>query len=148
MRFAVLLACLFFMPTAALAANFSGEVVGVTDGDTISVMKEGKAVKIRLYGIDCPEKRQDFGSKAKQAASDLVYGQTVQVIEYETDRYGRTIAEVVLPDGRSLNHELVRLGFAWWYRKYAPKDTVLGDIEAEARAAKRGLWVDAEAVPP
>ncbi len=64
------------------------------------------------------------------------------------DRYGRTIGEVILPDGRIVNRELVRAGFAWWYRKYAPEDETLKELEAEARDAKRGLWADASPVPP
>ncbi len=64
------------------------------------------------------------------------------------DRYGRTIGEVMLPDGRVLNHELVKAGFAWWYRKYAPDDDALEQLEQEARDAKLGLWVDPHPVPP
>ncbi len=64
------------------------------------------------------------------------------------DRYGRTIADVILPDGRVLNRELVRAGFAWWYRRYAPEDETLEQLECEARGARRGLWADAEPVPP
>ena len=70
---------------------------------------------------------------------------TVQVVT--TDRYGRTVGEVVLPDGRSLNQELVRAGYAWWYRKYSD-DAVLEALEAEARGARRGLWAELDPVPP
>ncbi len=66
----------------------------------------------------------------------------------DTDRYGRTGAEVTLPDSRSLNQEMVRRGMAWWHRKYAPADRELAGLEAETRAAKRGLWAQAGAVPP
>ncbi len=68
--------------------------------------------------------------------------------DYGPDKYGRTIADVILPDGRVLNHELVKAGFAWWYRTYAPDDELLKQLEHEARAAKRGLWADANPVPP
>jgi endonuclease YncB( thermonuclease family) len=64
------------------------------------------------------------------------------------DRYGRTVADVILPDGRNLNHELVKAGYAWWYRKYAPHDRELERLEEEARGAKRGLWSDPHAIPP
>ncbi len=74
--------------------------------------------------------------------------QTVTVQAGDLDRYGRTVGEVLLPDGQVLNHELLRVGFAWWYRKYAPEDDTLKQLEAEARQAKRGLWADAEPVPP
>lgn len=66
----------------------------------------------------------------------------------DTDRYGRVVGEVLLPDGRSLNRELVRAGLAWWYRQYAPTDTLLAQLEAEARAAHQGLWSDPAPVPP
>ncbi len=111
-------------------------------------MHNGKDERIRLHGIDCPEKRQAFGRKAKQFTSGLVFGNTVTVTVMDVDRYGRTVGEVILPDGQVLNHELVRAGFAWWYRKYAPEDGTLAQLEADARQAKRGLWADAEPVPP
>ncbi len=98
----------------ALATDFTGRVVGVSDGDTITVLSKGKPVRIRLHGIDCPEKRQAFGNRAKQATSKLVFGQTVTVHVMDKDRYGRTVGEVILPDGRVLNQELVKAGFAWW----------------------------------
>lgn len=134
--------------SAVAFADFSGKVVAVTDGDTVKVMNEGKAEKIRLYGIDCPEKKQAFGQRAKQFASDLAFGKTVKVMEKGRDRYGRTIGEVILEDGRSLNRELVRAGFSWWYREYAPKDAELEALENAARKAKAGLWADADPVPP
>ncbi len=110
--------------------------------------RRGKGERIRLHGIDCPEKRQAFGNKAKQFASGLVFGKTVTVNVLDVDRYGRTVGEVILPDGRVLNHELVQAGLAWWYRRYAPDDGTLAQLEADAKAAKRGLWADAEPVPP
>jgi len=135
-------------PLLVAAESFTGAVVGLSDGDTLSVLREGKAVKVRLYGVDAPEKAQAFGTRAQQFSSALVFQQTVTVRVQETDRYGRLVGEVLLPDGRSLGHELVRAGLAWWYRQYAPKDTVLAQLEAEARQAKRGLWADAQPVPP
>ena len=78
----------------------------------------------------------------------LVFQQTVTVAIRDTDRYGRLVGEVLLPDGRSLNQELVKAGMAWWYRQYAPNDTTLAQFEADARTAKRGLWADAHPVPP
>jgi endonuclease YncB( thermonuclease family) len=123
-------------------------VVGLADGDTLSVLRDGKAAKVRLYGIDTPEKAQAFGTRARQYASELAFRQTVTVRVRDVDRYGRLVAEVILPDGRSLNHELVQAGMAWWYRQYARNDTALAQLEAEAKAAKRGLWSDPHAVAP
>ncbi len=133
--------------TPALAADFTGRVVGVSDGDTITVLHNGTGERIRLHGIDCPEKRQAFGNRAKQFTSTLVFGNTVTVQVLDRDRYGRTVGVVLLPDGRSLNHELVRAGLAWMYPRYT-NDQSLSDLEEEARVARRGLWADPHAVPP
>src|SRR5438128_138901 len=111
-------------------------------------MHNGKAEKIRLHGIDCPEKGQPFGTKAKQFTSSLAFGKGVTVHVKDTDRYGRTVADVILADGRSLNRELVRAGLAWWYRKYAPHDSTLEHLEKGARMAKHGLWADPDPIPP
>jgi len=133
--------------STAFAADFTGKVVGITDGDTIKVMHNGRAEKIRLNGIDCPEKGQPFGTKAKEFTSEMVFGKTVTVHVTDTDRYGRTVADVILTDGRILNRELVAAGLAWWYKRYS-QDKSLGQLEADARAARRGLWADPEPVPP
>jgi endonuclease YncB( thermonuclease family) len=113
--------------------------VGISYGDTITVLIARTPVRIRLSGIDCPETGQDIGSRAKAATSELAFGKVVIVHERGHDRYGRTLADVILPVGRNLNHELVRQGLAWWYRKYAPNDAILPKLEAETIAAKLGL---------
>jgi endonuclease YncB( thermonuclease family) len=121
--------------------------VGVSDGDTISVMHNGKAVTVRLQGIDCPEKQQAYGARAKQFTSQHVFGQVVTVLVSGTDRYGRTLGEVILSDGMNLNRTLVEEGLAWWYRQYSVDDA-LRQLEEEARAAQRGLWADHNPVAP
>jgi endonuclease YncB( thermonuclease family) len=143
----VALLCLL-APCGASAEQFTGKVVGISDGDTLSVLREGKAVKVRLHGVDTPEKAQAFGTQARKFTSDAAFQQTVTVMVHNTDRYGRLVGDVLLPDGRSLNQELVKAGMAWWYRPYAPNDIMLAQLEAEARNAKRGLWADAHPVPP
>jgi endonuclease YncB( thermonuclease family) len=70
------------------------------------------------------------------------------VVIHATDRYGRLVGEVLLPDGRNLSHELVRAGLAWWYAYFAKQDVVLAALEQEARSARRGLWQDASPIPP
>ncbi len=127
--------------------EFIGKVVGVIDGDSIRVLHDGQAEQIRLLGIDCPEKRQPFGTRAKEYTSELAFGHDVTVYVDKRDRYGRRLAEVLLPDGRILNQELIKAGLAWWFRKYS-KDPRLGELERQAREAKRGLWVDPRPVPP
>ena len=141
-----LLTALLAIP--AFAGEFSGSVVGVLDGDTFNVLHNGRAERIRLNGIDCPEKGQAYGQKAKHAASDLVFGKEVTLHTFGKDKYGRTIGDVLLPDGTNVNQELVKKGWCWWYRKYAPGDTVLEGLEKEAREAKKGLWVAPTPVPP
>jgi micrococcal nuclease len=142
----ILLVLFFAVP--ALAEDFTGKVVGISDGDTITVLHNGRGEKIRLHGIDCPEKRQPFGTAAKHFTSELAFGKIVTVVSMGKDRYGRTVADVFLPDHRLLNHELVKVGFAWWFRKYALGDETLKQLETDARKAKRGLWAEKEPVPP
>ena len=141
-----LLALLTFSP--AVAASEQSKVVRVLDGDTIEVLHNSKAERIRLSGIDCPEKGQAYGQKAKHAASALVFGKDVTIQTHGYDKYKRTLADVLLPDGTNVNHTLVKDGWCWWYRMYAPGDIELEKLEIEAREAQRGLWVDPHPVPP
>src|SRR2546430_1057502 len=123
------------IPPTLPSIHFTGKVVGVADGDTLTVLHNGRGEKIRLYGIDCPERGQPFGTVAKQFTSALVFGKEVTVAVQDSDKYGRKIGEVKLLDGRVLNRELVKAGLAWWYRHYAPGDTALAGLETEAREA-------------
>src|SRR5262245_12420471 len=104
--------------------------------------------RIRLSGIDCPENGQAYGKRAKQALSALVFGRDVILQTHGQDKYGRTLADVFLSDGTNVNHELVKAGWCWWYRKYAPVDKVLEELERKAREARKGLWADPQPVPP
>jgi micrococcal nuclease len=130
-------------------AELAGRVVSIADGDTLAVLRADRTqVKIRLHGIDSPETGQDFGNRAKEAAAAMAFGKDVIIRPVDRDKYGRTVAEVILPDGRSMNHELVRDGWAWWYREYAPKDRELERLESEAKSANRGLWSQPNPVAP
>jgi endonuclease YncB( thermonuclease family) len=128
-------------------ATFRAKVIGVLDGDTIEVLKDKAPVRIRLYGIDCPEHDQDFGTRAKQFTSDKVFGKTVEVVPVEKDRYERQVAKIYI-DGKYLNQIIVAEGLAWWYKRYAPKDVDLKDAENAARSAKKGLWSHPHPIPP
>ena len=132
----------------AQVAELSAPVIGISDGDTIRVLHEGVSKRIRLWGIDCPELGQPFGTTAKKFTGDLAFGKIVKIRVRDVDRYHRIVAEIVLPDGRMLNTELVKAGLAWWYRRYAKSDAELQRLETEAREAKRGLWADPNPVPP
>ena len=147
-----LLLILLFLPALAPlpagAESFLARVIGIQDGDTLEVLRDGRAVRVRLHGIDAPERRQPFGTRSRQLAADLAFGKQVRVERLDTDRYGRLVGRVTLPDGRQLNLELVAAGLAWWYREYAPRDGTLAALEAQARRLKRGLWSDPQAVAP
>ena len=146
----VFLASLILLPWPDIvsATTITAKVVRVLDGDTIEVLHNQHPERIRLSGIDCPEKGQAFGKKAKQVASELAFGKEVTVQTYGHDKYTRTIGDVILPDGMNLSQELVKQGWCWWYRKYAPGDTVLEGLETEAMEARKGLWADPQPVPP
>ena len=142
-----------FPYTADLGAEAAPEnalprFVSVLDGDTIEVLHNRRAERIRLSGIDCPEKGQAYGKKAKQAASEFVFGKDVMLQTHGKDKYGRTLADVLLPDGTNVNHRLVKDGWCWWYRKYAPGDMMLEELGTRARASGIGLWADPALIPP
>ncbi|MCC9135444.1 thermonuclease family protein [Pontibacter silvestris] len=123
------------------------KVVAIKDGDTIELLQNGQPVTVRLYGVDTPEKNQDYGQRAKQFTSDLVFSKSVRLIAHNKDRYGRTVGTIILPDGRSLNEELVRNGYAWHYKAYST-DQNLANLEVDARRFKRGLWQDPNPTAP
>lgn len=134
------------------AAELSGKVVGVHDGDTLTLLvpdgSSFKQVKVRLGEIDTPESKQPYGERAKQALSDLAFGKPARVVVEITDKYGRTVGRVYV-GSVDVNAELVKQGAAWAYRQYI-KDQSLLTLEAEAKAAKQGLWAlpEAERMPP
>ena len=157
------LALLFFC-TNLLAETLSGHVIAISDGDTITVLdRSNQQYKIRLSGIDAPEKKQAFGQRSKEHLSRLVYGKPVEVEWTKRDKYKRIVGKVLVaePDCRwedcpkSLDAGLnqVTVGLAWWYRKYS-REQSLGDqgryeiAEAEARADRAGLWTDEEPMAP
>ena len=140
------LASLALVSALPVYADFTGKVVSVADGDTVTVLVERTQIKVRLIEIDAPEKAQAFGNKSKQALADMVFGKVVEVEERGKDRYMRTLGRVVV-SGLDANAEMVRQGYAWVYRKYS-KNPELLRLESEARETKRGLWVDSDPVPP
>jgi endonuclease YncB( thermonuclease family) len=131
----------------AYAASFTGKLVKVLDGDTIEVLHNDKAERIRLAQIDCPEKGQPFGQAAKQYVLDIAALKIVTVQVDTVDRYGRTVGEVFLPDGANLNKQIVGAGYAWQYKQYS-KDTAYADLEDQARRGSLGFWQDKDPVPP
>jgi endonuclease YncB( thermonuclease family) len=132
---------------AAEPATLTGKVVSVNDGDTLRVLDAaGTQHKVRLQGIDSPETRQAFGTKARNRLAALAKGKTVTIHSRGQDRYGRVLASVDIK-GDDLGHRLVADGLAWHYARYS-KDAGLAAAERDARAAHRGLWADKAPVPP
>jgi endonuclease YncB( thermonuclease family) len=143
----IIISLFLIFSLSAQAKIIEGLVVKIADGDTLTLLtSSNKKIKIRLAGIDTPEIKQPFGSKAKQALAKLVF-QKKALIEVQTkDRYGRTIG-IVFVDGQNVNYELVRQGMAWVYRKYT-NDEILYGLEAQAKTKKTGLWADAKSIAP
>jgi len=120
------------------APVLDGVVVGVTDGDTVDVRLDSGMVRIRLHAIDAPERGQAHGQAAKAALSALVFGKAVQVEPFEQDRYDRLVARLWLGD-LDVNAEMIKLGYAWVYRRYAD-DAAYCAYEKAARDLRRGVW--------
>ncbi len=155
-------AVVFFLFSTAALADITGKVVSVTDGDTIKVLDaQRRQHKVRLSGIDAPERGQPFGTKSRDHLASLVAGKAVKVESTKTDRYGRVVGKVwVQPAdcpkcGKTLDANLAQVtaGMAWWYRYYAreqsPEDRGRYEsAEGEARARKWGLWADPDPINP
>jgi len=129
--------------------NFTAKVIRIIDGDTMEVLSQNHPVKIRLAHIDCPEKRgsQPFGNQAKQALSDLCFGQMVTIEGEKYDRYKRLIAIVVNGKKQIVNQEMIKQGMAWHFKKYS-SDTLYAQLEIRAKANKIGLWSIPNPTPP
>lgn len=144
---------LLSLTTLCQAELISGQVVHVADGDTITVLDASKVQrKVRLAGIDAPEKAQAFGQKSRESLEELVAGRTVIVETHKKDRYGRHVGKVLV-NGQDMNIEQIRRGLAWFYRQYegelTPDDRQSYDrAENEARDFRKGLWADKNPVPP
>lgn len=122
------------------------QVIGIADGDTMTLLVDQRPLKIRLANIDAPEKAQAFGQRSKQSLSDLCWGKDADYRAQDIDRYGRTVA-VVTCGGVEANRAQVERGFAWVYTRYN-KDRTLPVLQDRAREGRIGLWADAEPVAP
>ncbi len=148
-----LLLTLLLTVGAAHAATLTGKVVAIADGDTLTVLDESKVQhKIRLAGIDAPEKAQPFGQASKRHLSDLVFGKTVEVEYTKKDKYGRKVGKVVL-DGQDICLEQVKAGLAWHYKAYEREQSLedrklYDEAERAARGSWIGLWGDKDPVEP
>lgn len=129
-------------------------VVGISDGDTLTARcptddpeHPYQQVRVRLAGIDAPEKRQPFGERSRQHLAEMCFKEQARIAVRTTDRYGRSVADVECK-GQDAGTEMVRAGYAWWYVRYGKEHRHLADVEVDARARRVGLWKDREPVAP
>lgn len=138
--------CLALTFSVNAFADFSGHVVSIADGDTLTILLDRQQIKVRLVEIDAPEKSQAFGNRSKQSLSDMCFDKQAEIQDKGKDRYGRILGRVYC-DGIDVNAEQVKLGMAWVYDKYVT-DHSLYRLQDQAKAVKRGLWAEANPVPP
>lgn len=137
----------------AYADILVGRVVGVSDGDTITLLDSNNTQhKIRLGGIDAPEKKQPFGNVSKKSLSDMVFNKQIEVDWHKEDKYGRKVGRLLI-DGVDINLQQVKRGLAWYYKKYKnelPQSDRIAYLQAQqdAEAAKLGLWQEPNPIPP
>ena len=149
----LILIFILFLSNFAYAKTIEGLVVGVADGDTITVLDQQKnTYKIRLQGIDAPEKKQAFGEKSKQSLHDLVHSKQVRIEYDKEDKYGRIVGKVIVDDVDVCLQQLV-LGMAWHYKKYQNEQSVsdralYSETELKSKSLKLGLWTDDTPMPP
>lgn len=151
--FRLLLFALLLSPLAAHAVEWSGTVVGISDGDTLTLVDGVKTThRIRIDGIDAPERTQPYGQRARQSLADLAHGRNARAECSKSDRYGRAVCRVIV-DGVDVGLEQVRRGLAWHYTKYAHEQSPQARVdyaraEDQARAARSGLWTFTTPTPP
>jgi endonuclease YncB( thermonuclease family) len=149
----VLLIFILFLSNFVHAKTLEGLVVGVADGDTITVLDQQKnTYKIRLQGIDAPEKKQAFGEKSKQSLHDLVHSKQVRIEYDKEDKYGRIVGKVTIGD-LDICLQQLSLGLAWHYKKYQNEQSVSDravyiDTELKSKSLKLGLWADDAPMSP
>lgn len=135
------------LTSTALANEMEAKVVGIVDGDTIDVLDAAKTQhRIRLDGIDAPERGQPFSKRSKALLSDLVFGKTVKITTKGSDKYDRTVGRIAI-DGKDVGLLMLEAGMAWHYTKYDQSEKY-AEGEQSARSAHAGLWKDRTAIPP
>lgn len=149
----LLLPCLLLLAMNASAETLRGRVVGIADGDTLTLLDANyQQHKIRLSGIDAPEKRQPFGAQSKSSLSALTFDQVATAECPKQDRYGRWVCVVSIHD-KDIGQEQVKRGMAWWYKQYAKEQSSQARVDYEqaelfAKSRRRGLWSDRDPMPP
>jgi micrococcal nuclease len=139
---------IFFLCVQVYAQTLTGKVIAIKDGDTVVVIDAANnQTTLRLAEVDCPEKKQAFGTKAKQFTSNQVYLKEIKYKVTDIDRYGRSIAKIYYENNKYLSAEIIKNGFGWQYKKYSTSK-LLANLEQEARKNKRGLWADPYPIYP
>ena len=136
---------LVFISTLAFADQKT-EVIKIIDGDTFTVLSAGRPEKIRLFGIDCPEKNQAYGEEAKNFTSKFIKGKTIKIVPVTFDLYGRSVS-IVYIDGKCINEELLKAGLAWHFERYSKKPK-WKELCRKAKLNKSGLWLEDNPTPP
>lgn len=144
----IVAAMLWIPPANAAQRNWRGEVVRVADGDTIEVRRGAAVVRVRLWGVDCPELRQRFGRAAKRFSTAKLLGKKVRVQVKDRDRYRRVVAKIITPGGRDHGLALLENGLAWWLRRFARHEKAYRRAQDRAKAQRAGLWTDPNPTPP
>ncbi|MGE3979160.1 MAG: thermonuclease family protein [Nitrospira sp.] len=144
---AVLCLILMLADTVTVWADVVARVLMVHEGDRLTIYHQGRKDMVYLRNVDCPELKQSYGKQAKRATAAYIANREVVVRDLKRDRQGRMTAEVLLPDGRQIAHELVKEGLAW-VQPDGSDDQALKDMEELARAARKGLWAEPNPVPP
>lgn len=147
MKFVILI-LLTFLSQICIGQTLKGKVIRISDGDTITLLDSAnKQIRVRLYGIDCPENGQDFANVAKRFTAELCFGKAVTVDVKDIDRYGRTVGIVWTPDSINVNLELLHAGLAWHYKHFDQSEE-FAQAEHLAKVHKKGLWVQPNAIAP
>lgn len=142
-----LLLGLFFVLTSIVPAPTTFKVIAIADGDTFTILRDNKPVRIRIDAIDAPEKGMPFAKASKKYLSELCFGKMVRIKTTTIDRYGRTVARAILPNGKDISTEMIRAGYAWHYKRYST-DVLLSNLEVQARKKGTGLWKDKAPIAP
>lgn len=140
---------LLLIPALNFSQILSGKIVAIKDGDTVVVLDSlNNQITLRLAEVDCPEKNQPFGTKAKQFTSNQVYLKTIKYVVTDTDRYGRSIAMIYYDsDNKYLSAEIIKAGMGWHYKRYSTSKE-LATFQEKAKQNKIGLWIDNDPIEP
>lgn len=148
MRKLLILIMTLFIVTLSFATTIKGKVIKVADGDTITILEEnGNKTRVRFYGIDAPEKKQNYGIKSLDVLKDLIDKKEVEIEVKDKDQYGRVVG-IVYYDKMNINLYMLETGNAWWYKQYSKHNIEFKIAEEKAKLEKLGLWKEKNPTPP